>query len=50
MAEFVQWFNALPWVKVSDSWIQASGMSNASIGYLLALVVLGALGVFRSRE
>lgn len=50
MADFVQWFNALPWVQVTDSWIQSSGMSNASISYLLSLVVLGALGVFRSRK
>ena len=46
----VAWFNALPWVPVMGSWLRATGINPGWLGYLFALVVLGALGVLRNRK
>lgn len=46
----VAWFNALPWVPVMDSWLRATGINPGWLGYLFALVVLGAFGVLRNRK
>lgn len=49
-AEFVHWWNTQPWSIAISEWIVSTGVSPGYLGNLIALVILGALGVLRDRE
>lgn len=48
--DFVLWWNSQPWSIAASEWGESTGIAPGTFGYLLALIVLGALGVFRDRK
>ena len=50
MQEFVIWWNTQPWSIAMSEWIRDSGFPPSTLGYLISLVILGLIGVFRERK
>ena len=50
LERFFLWLNQLPGVEAADAFIRSTGLNPGYLGFLLSLVVLGALGIFRSRK
>jgi hypothetical protein len=50
LADFVLWWNSQPWSITASEWIASTGINPGFLGYLVSLVVLGALGVLRDRK